>query len=67
MSITWIGIISDNLMKFLNLMPLVTGLSKVILGMTILAWGNSIGDYFANSSLARLGYGVMAVTGCFAG
>lgn len=42
-------------------------MNKTFLGMTVLAWGNSATDFFLNSSLASIGYGVMAATGCFAG
>ncbi len=33
----------------------------------MLAVGNTLADYFANSSLAAMGYGVMACTGSMAG
>lgn len=32
----------------------------------MLAWGNSIGDFIANTSIARKGFAEMALTGCFA-
>lgn len=67
MSIIWINIICDYLMNFLNLIALISGLREDFLGMTLLAWGNSLGDLFANIALAKKGYGVLAVTGCFAG
>lgn len=37
-----------------------------LLGQTALAWGNSVGDAFANAALARQGHTKMAITGCFA-
>lgn len=67
MSILWINIIADNLMDILNLIALLSGLREDFLGLTLLAWGNSLGDFFANSALAKKGYGILAVTGCFAG
>ena len=54
-------------MSFLNLIALLSGLREDFLGLTLLAWGNSLGDFFANSALAKKGYGVLAITGCFAG
>lgn len=42
-------------------------INQVLLGATVLAVGNSLADFFANSSLAALGYGVMACTGSIAG
>lgn len=37
-----------------------------MLALTVLAWGNSIGDFIANTTIARNGYAEMALTGCFA-
>lgn len=34
--------------------------------LTVLAWGNSIGDFIANTSIAKKGFAEMALTGCFA-
>eukprot|EP01035_Chromulina_nebulosa_P016813 gene16813-22297_t len=36
-----------------------------IFGLTVLAWGNSIGDYVANTAVARRGMGEMAIAGCY--
>ena len=58
---------ADYVMSMLNLIPLISGLRLDFLGLTLLAWGNSLGDFFANSALAKRGYGLTAVTGCFAG
>ena len=41
-------------------------ISPVILGLTILAWGNSLGDIVADVSLAIQGYPQMVVGGVFA-
>jgi len=35
--------------------------------MTFLALGNSAGDYFTNAQLSKMGFGVMALTACYAG
>ena len=35
--------------------------------MTFLALGNSAGDYFTNAQLSRMGFGIMALTACYAG
>ena len=37
------------------------------MGLTILAWGNSMGDVSANMTMARKGLANMAITACFAG
>merc|ERR1719329_702299 len=38
-----------------------------ILGITVLAWGNSMGDLSANMTMAKKGLANMAITACFAG
>lgn len=35
--------------------------------MTFLAFGNSTCDFLVDTKLASLGYGLMALTGCFSG
>lgn len=37
------------------------------MGITILAFGNSVGDLSLNISLAKSGYGEMALSGCISG
>ena len=37
------------------------------MGITILAWGNSMGDLSANMTMAKKGLANMAITACFAG
>jgi len=43
------------------------GIPDSYLGLTILAWGNSVGDTITNASVAKRGLAKMAITGCFAG
>ncbi len=49
---------------------LLAGLLAVppgVMGLTLLAWGNSLGDLFGNPAMARRGQASMALTACFAG
>lgn len=41
-------------------------MNPVLLGGTVLAWGNCVGDLVADTSMARDGYPAMAVAACFA-
>ncbi|KAK3062147.1 hypothetical protein LTR53_019496, partial [Teratosphaeriaceae sp. CCFEE 6253] len=42
-------------------------MSHAIMGLTIFAVGNSLGDLVADVTVARLGYPVMALSACFGG
>lgn len=67
MSMCFIYLICEVIVELLELFGNVTGLPRSFLGLTILSWGNSLGDYFASVSLSQVGLGEMAITGCMAG
>lgn len=70
MSVLWTYIIADELVSLLYSLGYIIGVSPCILGLTVLAWGNSIGDLIANSAMALHGGegGVqIAISGCYAG
>ena len=67
MSMCWIYILCEEIVTILEIFGIITGLPSSFLGLTILSWGNSIGDYFASISISRRGFGEMAITGCMAG
>ena len=67
MSILWIWFTANLLIDILNLFGVMSGINSSILGLTVLAWGNSTGDLMANLSIARKGFAEMAMTGCYAG
>jgi len=64
---TWIDFVADHLVSLLNLMGIVLHIPGTIMGLTVLAWGNSMGDLSANLTMARKGLANMAMTACFAG
>ena len=43
-SVLWISAVAQELVSLLNAIGLMLHISPVILGLTILAWGNSLGD-----------------------
>lgn len=64
---TWIDYIADNLVVLLDFMGIVLHIPGSIMGLTILAWGNSVADLSANITMAKKGLANMAMTACFAG
>eukprot|EP01052_Picozoa_sp_SAG31_P022579 SAG31_NODE_1801_length_7238_cov_4.423449_4_plen_245_part_00 len=63
----WINIIADELVSILTTIGVIYKLPPDLLGLTVLAMGNSLGDMAANLAVARGGYPNMAVTACYAG
>ena len=67
MSIMWIYMLSNILVDVLVMYECITGISAALLGLTVLSWGNSVGDAVASFSISKKGLGEMAFTGCIAG
>ena len=67
MSIIWIWFSASILIDLLELCGIITLIPSNLLGLTVLAWGNSIGDLMTVRAIAKKGYGEMAMTGCYAG
>lgn len=67
MSIAWIYTLSKELVVCLSCMGKIFHISPGFLGLTVLAWGNSLGDLISNTAIARQGLGEMALAGCYGG
>ena len=66
-SIAWISTIANEVVGVLKAFGVILGISDAILGLTIFAVGNSLGDLVADITVAKLGYPVMALSACFGG
>ena len=66
-SIAWISTIANEVVGVLKALGVILGISDAILGLTIFAVGNSLGDLVADITVAKLGYPVMALSACFGG
>jgi sodium/potassium/calcium exchanger 6 len=67
LSIVWIYLAANELVNLLEAIGLVMHLSETILGATVLAWGNSIGDMVADVVMSRAGYPGMAIAATYGG
>lgn len=64
-AVTWIYIISIEIVVLLQAIGIVFNLSDTLIGLTILAWGNCLLDFMANVSVAKKGFPRMGVAACF--
>ncbi|CAL5194712.1 unnamed protein product [Lathyrus oleraceus] len=67
MSVFWISTTAGELVNCLEALGTLLKLSPAFLGLTVLAWGNSVGDLVADVAVAKAGHPAMAMAGCFAG
>ncbi|XP_059179246.1 mitochondrial sodium/calcium exchanger protein-like [Physella acuta] len=66
-AVVWIYSIANEIVNILQALGVAIDLSDAILGLTLLAWGNSIGDFVADTTMARQGFPRMGISACFGG
>ncbi|PWY77168.1 sodium/calcium exchanger protein [Aspergillus sclerotioniger CBS 115572] len=66
-AICWIATIATEVVNLLKTLGVILNISDSLLGLTVFAVGNSLGDLVADITVARLGYPVMALSACFGG
>lgn len=66
-SILVISSMAKEVVAVLSTLGVVSNLSNSFLGLSVLAWGNSVGDLISNIALAKKGYYRMGFAACFGG
>ena len=59
--------VAKEVVSVMTTVGIISDLTDSMVGLSILAWGNSVGDVFANIALAKQGYQQMAFAACFGG
>lgn len=65
--VCWIYAVANELVALLVAAGIISHAGNSLLSLTVLAWGNSVGDLITNVSVARAGFAQMAIAGCFGG
>jgi solute carrier family 24 (sodium/potassium/calcium exchanger), member 6 len=65
LSILWIYLVARELFMVLDAFGVILGIPPSILAITVLAWGNSVGDAVSDIVVARKGFPSMAVGAIF--
>ncbi|KAF9155913.1 hypothetical protein BG015_008055 [Linnemannia schmuckeri] len=66
-AMTWIFVVANEVVGILQGVGLILGVSDAILGLTVFAMGNSLGDLVSNITIAKMGFPQMAFSACFGG
>ncbi|BFZ63420.1 hypothetical protein YB2330_004542 [Saitoella coloradoensis] len=66
-AVGWISTIANEVVGVLRALGLILGISEAILGLTVFAVGNSLGDLIADITIAKMGFSMMAFSACIGG
>jgi len=64
-SVLWLNTVADEIVSVITQIGITLDLSPSILGVTVLAVSNSLGDMAANVAVAKAGQGAMALAACY--
>ncbi|KAH9387925.1 Mitochondrial sodium/calcium exchanger protein [Tyrophagus putrescentiae] len=65
--VIFINALSGEIVALLSTIGVLSNLSDSLLGMTLLAWGNCLGDLVSDVAMAKAGYPSMALAAAFSG
>jgi len=66
MGVVWIDTIATEVVGVITFLAGLASLPSGVMGLTLLAWGNSLGHFFGNRAMAKAGHTSIAITACFA-
>ncbi|KAI8364583.1 Sodium/calcium exchanger protein-domain-containing protein [Blakeslea trispora] len=66
-ALNWIFLLANEVVGLLQALGKIFSISDAIMGLTVFALGNSIGDFVSNTSIAKMGFPTMAISACYAG
>ncbi|KAI8879513.1 hypothetical protein K501DRAFT_193415 [Backusella circina FSU 941] len=66
-ALNWIFLLANQMVGLLQALGTIFNISDAIMGLTIFALGNSVGDLVANTAIAKMGFPTMAISACYAG
>lgn len=66
-AISWISAVANEVVAILKALGIILHISDAVLGLTVFAIGNSLGDLVANTTVAKMGFPMMALSACFGG
>ena len=66
-SMMWIYYSADEVVALLQALSTMFGLSPTIMGLTVLSWGNCVGDFVADMTVSRQGYPEMGIAATYGG
>merc|ERR1711933_409577 len=66
-AVSWIEVVANELVNLLTTLGVISTIDLALLGLTVLAWGNSIGDMIADVSVSRKGYAKMGISAAIGG
>lgn len=66
-SMSWVFLLANEIVGVLQIFGVIVGISDALLGVSVLAWGNSVSDAVADIVIAKKGLPAMAIAACYGG